>query len=280
MTQRQLLIIFGLICSVAIAIYWLLNSNVLSEYFNYLPFLDEKKVNNSASKIPTGRGVFIPKKNHQSNNFKHDDEELEKETSVEESINYVDYTELSSNIERINEEFSLYTHLAGQPNRAKYYQNYTVKYPNSWKILTHTNNPDLDTYGTNVLFEKEGNYILIRQQLFETTTCYFDADRQKMGMSVWCNYVASIPNAEREWKIYTIDQSGVSRVGSWIQYGICDQNSYAEAISSYGDEPTAEEKQLCSPWTPVGEIDLYMPVFDQEIFNEFTEIVSSISVVN
>lgn len=172
-----------------------------------------------------------------------------------------------------------YSFTDGQDSEADIHNNYRIKFPTTWEAFTYTNDRNRDDHGTNLLLKKGNDVILIKQQLFESGTCYFDPNDESFGMSYLCTLEQALTVPEYDWKVFTVPSSAspADNASSWKRYGVCDQDAYAEGISSY-TTPDDHDKALCSPWTAVGEIEFYSTSGDKTTYQEFVNIVESIRV--
>lgn len=207
----------------------------------------------------------------------------QEETTVNETdialknyINFSKYNLQEAEKSKIKQGYLQYNFTNGQPEKRNIYNNYSIVFPDTWTAYTYTNEIDRDDHGTNLLLKKNDNYIIVKQQLFESGTCLFDSNLEPMGMSYRCNLIESVNEKNKQWRIF---MNGSNNETSWQKYGICDQNAYSEEISSY-TTPTELDKALCSPWTNVGEINFYFSsTNNQATYNEFVEIIKSIEIL-
>lgn len=168
-----------------------------------------------------------------------------------------------------------YSFTQGKKTDNEINDNYTITFPNTWSLYTYTNQPDAPDQGTNLLLKRNGEFIIIRQQLFETGSCVF-GQNQGEGMSYQCNLTQQLTGEHQSWKVFTrADQTTTS---SWTTYGVCDQDKYANDISTY-TTPSETDKNACTPWTQIGQIDFYSSSNDQQDLQDFINIVSNIQIV-
>ena len=174
----------------------------------------------------------------------------------------------------------VYKFTDGQPDRDNNHKNYTIEVPNSWEIYRYQNEKDRDDYGTNIILKKGNDFILIKQQLFESGSCVFEDIVEPVGMAYKCDLVNKLDRNDVNWKLYTLPQSyqyGETTTPQWSWYGICDQDVYSKGISSY-TTPNEQDKKFCSPWTNVGEIGFYSSSGDSQNLEEFKKIVEGIKI--
>lgn len=200
-------------------------------------------------------------------------------TELEERIEFSKYQEISQYTDDPVTEKRVYQFLKGQELNRDTHRNYTLKYPKTWTAYVYTNEIDREDYGTNILLKKGNDYIVIKQQLYESGTCWFGNPSDAEGMSYPCNLSKTITRKDYRWKVYTRPEN-VDYVGQnaypWKMYGVCDQDSYAREV----DSPTARDKLLCSPWTSIGEIDYYALSGNKQNLQEFYDMLATITILD
>ncbi len=176
---------------------------------------------------------------------------------------------------------SQYTFTKGQKTSNDVHNNYILAFPSSWSLFEYTNETNRDDHGTNLLLKKGDDYIRIKQQLYESGTCSFDGETKEQGMAIFCKLEKALAVSGRNWKVFTVPDSGVFVSGKKIavmKYGVCDQDAYARGISTYAT-PTEYDKKLCSPWSQIGEIEFFSSSSNDQNYQEFLTIAKNIEVV-
>ncbi len=194
---------------------------------------------------------------------------------LESVLEFSKYTPREAVASKSKEGYMDYRFTQGQPDFSNNHNNYTITFPQTWAAYTYTNSKDGDAHGTNLLLKKSNNFIVISQQLYESGTCVLDDSIEPWGMSYKCNLIESVHEPNKPWNIYTVDKLDER---PWVEFNVCDENMYSQALSTY-TTPTEYDKSLCSPWTSVGEIKLFVSPSDQDAYVEYVEIVKSIKVI-
>ncbi|MBP7057587.1 hypothetical protein KBB08_03825 [Candidatus Gracilibacteria bacterium] len=158
-------------------------------------------------------------------------------------------------------------------------KNYSIVIPDSWSVLSYTNQSTADTYGTNILLQKGSDFIRINQQLQESPSCVFE-EAEVAGMAGLCTLITTLEPTHSAWKVYTVPESvaGSAATQDWVRYGVCDQDSYAMGISS-ASGPDEHDKKVCILWTDIGEIELFLSSGSPQSYDEFIEILKRIEIV-
>ncbi len=185
----------------------------------------------------------------------------------------------ASEIEKISVNTLKYHFKSGQPDREgpDVLNNYAITFPDTWQVYTATNDKNRDDYGTNLLLKKGEDSIVISQQLFESSMCYFDKKYlSDVGVGVYCQFVQNTQNTDFNLKVFMNENMPLSN-GS-VTYGVCDQDAYARSIASYA-QPTQSDKEACSPWSKFGEITFTTNKENTENYKEFLSIIQSLEVI-
>lgn len=174
-----------------------------------------------------------------------------------------EYTEVPlSSLERLSGSYYKYRFTGGQKRTEgpDYQNNYTIVFPETWKLYSYTNEKNRDDHGTNILLQKGSDSIVIDQQLYETPTCSLGAD---LAVPYPCEIKQSIKNNYGNLQVFVPKRpTSLDLKKRW--YGVCDK----------------EDEDECSTWSKFGEIRLYTEGNEtSENYKEFISIVQSLELI-